>query len=142
MCRVLAKITIGEIMKKLIVVCLLSAGVIGNGVAATVSPEQKIFELNEEAMCYAAADYLKNERAQIHKDKFSQLTVEYNVPDTAKQDILMTTALEYYDFIDRANKRYDKEILPTMLLSAYTHRCYFMNGFEAGKNFNSEPPKI
>ncbi|QIA65536.1 hypothetical protein GT360_18560 [Vibrio astriarenae] len=106
------------------------------------SPEQMMFELTEEATCIAAANYLELERLEVHQRNFKTLVSEYFVPEETESNILDMTRQQYMHFIKRANKRYDKDILPSMLISAYTHRCEFMNGFEARKEFDSEPPTI
>ncbi|MDR9829073.1 hypothetical protein RCJ22_26135 [Vibrio sp. FNV 38] len=106
------------------------------------SPEQMMFNLTEEATCIAASEYLDLERNNIHLSNYKTLISEYQVPEEVEDNILKMTNQQYLHFINRAKKRYDKEILPSMLVSAYTHRCEFMNGFEARREFNSEPPTI
>ncbi|WP_157617555.1 hypothetical protein [Vibrio mexicanus] len=89
-----------------------------------------------------AAKYLGHERYNTHKDRFEELTVEYSVPEDLKKNIIEYNQSQYNHFISRAEKRYDEDIYPSMLKSAFTHKCLFMNGYEARRPFNSEPPKI
>ncbi|CAM4133298.1 hypothetical protein [Vibrio agarivorans] len=106
------------------------------------SPEQMMFDLTEEATCIAASQYLELDRQHVHRQNYAELVEEYAVPEEVQANIIQMTHQQYMHFIKRANKRYEKKILPSMLVSAYTHRCEFMNGFEARKEFNSEPPTI
>ncbi len=101
-----------------------------------------MFELNEEAMCMVAAKHIGHERYEVHLDRFNELTREYNVPNDMKENIVSYNQSQYSHFISRAEVRYKKEIYPSMISSAFTHKCLFMNGYEARKNFNSQPPKI
>ncbi len=121
---------------------LLCTHIVPSGFAEEASPEKMMYDLHEEATCMAAADYLNNPRRDVHRRNYSELTSEYEVPAELAKDITELADAQYSHFIERATKRYDKEILPTMLLSAYTHRCEFMNGFEARRQFDSAPPEI
>lgn len=107
-----------------------------------ISPEKMMYDLNEEATCIAAASYLKVEREQVHRANYTSLVTEYQVPNDVRDNILEMANQQYMHFINRATKRYQEDMLPSMLLSAYTHRCEFMNGFEARSQFDSAPPEI
>ncbi|MGF1722328.1 hypothetical protein L4D20_20080 [Vibrio kyushuensis] len=114
----------------------------GTALANHVDKEKVVFDLSEEATCLVAANYLELDRSDVHQSNFKQIAVEYAVPTDMSELITARAEAEYGHFIERANKRYEKEALPAMLQSAYTHRCLFMNGYEAGRQFNSEPPTI
>ncbi|MGL6261557.1 hypothetical protein [Vibrio sp. WXL210] len=107
-----------------------------------ISPEKMMYDLNEEATCIAAASYLKVEREQVHRANYTSLVAEYQVPNEVRDNILELANQQYMHFINRAIKRYQEDMLPSMLLSAYTHRCEFMNGFEARSQFDAAPPEI
>ncbi|OIQ26196.1 hypothetical protein [uncultured Vibrio sp.] len=117
-------------------------GINSKSLANEVDKEKVLFNLSEEATCLVAANYLDHDRYAVHVNNFKRITIEYSVPTDMSELITARAEAEYGHFIERANKRYEKEVLPTMLLSAYTHRCLFMNGYEAGRQFNSEPPTI
>lgn len=100
-----------------------------------LAPEEMMFELNEEATCLAAAKYLENERYDIHLSSYQSLVAEFNVPEKAAESIVSRTNSEYLYFAERAKKRYTEVDHHMLLTSAYTHRCLFMNGFEAQRPF-------
>ena len=100
-----------------------------------LAPEEMMFELNEEATCLAAAKYLENERYDIHLSSYQSLIAEFNVPEKAAESIVSRTNSEYLYFAERAKKRYTEVDHHMLLTSAYTHRCLFMNGFEAQRPF-------
>lgn len=128
------------ILSSLISVCSMNLAAVET--ASYISPEKMMYDLTEEATCIAAANYLNIERVKIHYSNYASLVSEYKVPQYIKEQILTMNEKQYMHFIDRATKRYEPEILPSMLLSAYTHRCEFMNGFEARSQFDSVPPEI
>ncbi|MDV5167789.1 hypothetical protein [Photobacterium rosenbergii] len=100
-----------------------------------LAPEEMMFELNEEATCLAAAKYLEKERYDIHLSSYQSLVAEFNVPKKAAESIVNRTHSEYLYFADRAKRRYTEIDHHMLLTSAYTHRCLFMNGFEAQRPF-------
>ncbi len=100
-----------------------------------LAPEEMMYELNEEATCLAAAKYLDNERYLTHFTGYQSLVVEFNVPDQAAESIVNRTNSEYLYFAERAKKRYTDVDHHMLLTSAYTHRCLFMNGYEAQRPF-------
>jgi hypothetical protein len=134
-----------QIMKKIFISILLSffsMGAFAQKNTIYISPEKMMYDLTEEATCIAAATYLGVDRQTVHRSNFTTLVMEYQVPKDVEERILEMNKKQYMQFITRATKRYQPEILPSMLLSAYTHRCEFMNGFEARRQFNSSPPEI
>ncbi|MGR5063010.1 hypothetical protein [Photobacterium sp. DNB22_13_2] len=100
-----------------------------------LAPEEMMYELNEEATCLAAANYLENQRYKIHRSSYQSLVTEFNVPEKAAESIISRTNSEYLYFAERAKKRYTEVDHHMLLTSAYTHRCLFMNGFEAQRPF-------
>ncbi|AJR06103.1 hypothetical protein H744_1c1078 [Photobacterium gaetbulicola Gung47] len=63
------------------------------------------------------------------------MIAEFKVPKKAAESIINRTNSEYIFFADRAKKRYTEIDHHVLLTSAYTHRCLFMNGFEAQRPF-------
>ncbi|MGF1701273.1 hypothetical protein L4D09_13325 [Photobacterium makurazakiensis] len=113
----------------------LAASTTDTTIKRQLSPEQMMFELHEEATCLVAAQYLKNERVKIHKNNYAALIDEFSVPVDAETSIVKRANMEYTYFAERAKKRYTDVDHHMLLTSAYTHRCLFMNGYEAQRPF-------